>query len=1098
MNRTTLADRPDTVFTVPLLRLIDPAPPDPPVQVGRRGAPGSPRREPLVPLSDSASPRASVLLNLSDSASSPPLSLDSPSGSPRKLVARSLGARGDSLQRSPRRVTQRKALLLSHEHSPRLGREDLGPTPEGLAAERALSHRTGLTDGSKGFFYGEWAAGVAGRALSNLVGSPETAALFATMAVIGMLFDGYSAEKDARHARHDYVSACVLLMRQQAWLRSLQAAQAQGEAVDPVLLQQIGCQIRVLTRMQENFERAYYPASQQPYLAGVRRQIEEAAATVAQHYAEVDALTACHEALLARITAQRGPEGLLEVEGPLEALEAERERVAQRMLTLADEVDQLFDRVERLLSRKALRKAAQRELTAVQQRLAEAQDSGDPSGTEALLALERELKQAIEAFGHTWADVFRPFDGLAHQDIKRVRDVQIQLPRAALESAHTALSLAGLAVEIVGAQFGLFGLSAVSQFLLGFMARADNKDGKREQANARAAKSAATERLCQAAALLRDSERLSDPHTRALHRAVGGAMVTTQQRVLRTLHRATGQAKIRRTKGMASYATVVASMLGGALSLGLAPVTGGVSLAALPFLGLPGGCNGTFYVGSVAVRALQRQHDKDQLKSRAAAAEAFVRRHGVDAILDFYADMDSDDRQRIGRWTPQLRQLWHDWFEAWREQHREVVDEAEFEIEPHLLLAAHLRDNEFLAIEYLAEALHRHAADARSGPCAAAELLQRLGMSADTLAHLLGGLGVWATPEQHRQSARQCIAAFFPARLYPSRRLFGRLRREPAAIARRVEQLLSLAWRRRLSPDMEARVTQWLDALLLASAHERVDRLNRHDRAARNALLDLLAEVRDELQDQLIGPNDLLQLQGALGTGAAGGPRGEADLLARAWGPLLLEMLADRSLVALQPEPALAGSAAPSPGAARLARLGDVLKQVGDSLRDHAPDGPAAADPPPDGIAPPPPWRRWGRKVVKRVRQTGPNPLATPGRTLAHLREAPAPQRSALCARIVSAFAARCDADGLGDTAAGETRPDGRPPLLVSVKTTAGQVLEALELRRLQALRMGREAAPTKDRRLIERLQDTVALCELLLGELAGDPGGDELQMFRA
>jgi hypothetical protein len=564
-------------------------------------------------------------------------------------------------------------------------------------------------------------------------------------------------------------------------------------------------------------------------------------------------------------------------------------------------------------------------------------------------------------------------------------------------------------------------------------------------------------------------------------------MVTTQQRLLRTLHRATGQAKIRRTKGMASYATVVASILGGALSLGLAPVTGGVSLAALPFLGLPGGCNGTFYVGSVAVRALQRQHDKDQLKSRAAAAEAFVRRHGVDAILGFYADMDSGDPERIDRWKDELRQLWHAWFEAWRDEHREVVDEAEFEVEPHLLLAAHLRDNEFLAIEYLAEALHRHAADARAGPCAAAELLQRLGMSADTLAHLLGGLGVWATPEQHRQSARQCIAAFFPARLYPSRRLLGRLRREPAAIAHRVERLLSRAWRQRLSPDMDKRVTQWLDGLLGASAHGRVEWLNRRDRGARNALLALLAEVRDELQDQLIGPNDLLQLQGALGAGAAGGPLGEADLLARAWGPLLLEMLADRSLVAIQPEPAAAGAGAPAPGAARLARLGEVLKQVGDRLRDHAPDDTA-----------PPPWSRWGRKVAKRVRQTGPNPLATPGRALARLDAVAAPQRSALCARIVAAFAARCDADGLGEAQDGDTRPEHWPRLLASVKTTAEQVLDTLEQRCQQARRLGRDALPGKDRRLFERLRDTVALCELLLGDLAGDPACDELQMFRA
>jgi predicted nucleic acid-binding Zn-ribbon protein len=1100
MNRTTPTNRPDTVFTVPLLRLIDPAPPDPPVQVGRRGqaqrpaapaasqtAPVSPRDASLVRLSDSASPRGNVLLNLSDSASSTPLSRESPGGSPRKLVARSLGARGDSLQRSPRRVTQRKALLLSHEHSPRLHREGLGLTPEGLAAERAVSHRAGLTDGSKGFFYGEWATGVAGRALSGLGGSPEAAALFAIMATIGMLFDGYSAEKDARHARHDYVSASVLLVRQQAWLQALQAAQAQGEAVDPMLLQQIGCQIRVLARMRENFERAYYPAAHHPHLEGIRRQIEQAATTVAQTYAEVDALTARHEALLTRIAAQRGPEGLLEVECPLEALEAEREQVAQRMLTLADEVDQLFDRVDRLLSRKALRKATQRELKAVQERLAEAQAREDASAIEPLREEAQHLQEAIDAFGHAWTDVFRPFDGLAHQDIKRVRDVQIQLPRVALEGAHTALSLASLAVEIVGAQFGLFGLSAVSQFLLGFMARADNKDGKRELQNARAAKRVATERLCHAAELLHDSAHLDDPLTRALHRAVGGAMVTTQQRALRTLHRATGQAKIRRTKGMASYATVVAAILGGALSLGLAPVTGGVSLAALPFMGLPGGVNGTFYVGSVAVRALQRQHDKDQLKSRAAVAEAFVRRHGVEAILDFYADMDSDDPERIGHWTPLLRRLWQDWFEAWRAQRREVVDEAEFEVEPYLLLAAHLRDNEFLAIEYLAEALHRHAADGRAGPCAAAALLERLGMSVDTLAHLLGGLGVWATPEQHRQSARQFVAAFFPARLYPSRRLLGRLQRDPSAIAHRVEQLLSLAWQRRLSPDMAARVASWLDGLLNAPAHERVDWLNRHDRAARNALLDLLAEVRDELQDQLIGPHDLLQLQGALGTPAAGGLPGEDDLLARAWGPLLLEMLADRSLVVLQaePEPAVAGAGAPSPGAARLACLGDVLKQVGDRLREDAPDGPA-------------PWQSWGRKVVKRVRQTGANPLATPGRALVHLGALSALQRSALCARIVAAFAARCDADGLADTQAGQPPPEQGPRLLASVKRTAEQVLDALEQRRLQALRMGREAPSGKDQRLFERLRDTVVLCDLLRGAPADDPACNGPKMFRA
>jgi len=1033
------------------------ASPEAHVHVGRRARPWRPA-EPDGHRTAPVTPRDGGLLTLADPASPHA----SPPDSPRQLVSRSLGARGSSVQRAPRQITQRRSLRLSSEdsqsprHAPR--------TPEGLAAERAVTHRTGLTDAAKGLFYGEWAGGVAGRTLSNLGSAPEASAVFAALSAIGMLFDGYSAEKDARHARHDYVSAAVLLVQQQAWRQALEAGAADGQAADPALLAQLAFQIGALTRLQENFERAYYPVSQQPYLAGIRERLAQAAATVAQHHAEVDALAARHESLLARIAAQRGPEGLLEVDGPLEALETERDGIAARMLALGEAVDGLLDHMGHLLSRRALREAAQAELKAVRARLAEAQAGDDPAAVLALSDTAQALQDEVAAFSRDWASVFQPFDGLAPQDLKRLRDVKIQLPRVALESAHTALSLAHLVVELVGAQFGLFGLSAVSQLLLGLMARVDNKDGKREQAQARAAKCVATERLCAAAHVLHDSDTLADARTRALHRAVAGAVITTQQRTLRTLHRATGQAKIRRGKGLAGYGTVVAAILGGALSLGLAPVTGGVSLAALPFVGLPGGINGTAYIGSVAVRALQRQHDKDQLKSRAAAAEAFVRRFGIDAILDFYIDLDSDDPDRAAAWTPRLQGLWQDWFEAWRAQRRDEVDEAEFEVEPHLLLPVHLRDNECLALDYLAEALHRHAVDATPGPCAAADLLQRLGMSADTLAHLLGGLGPWATPEQHRQSARQCVAAFLPLRLYPSRRLLGRLHRQPAAIVARVETELERPWRRRLSPDMQARAEAWLTRLLALPADQRIDWLNQGERLVRQALIDLLLAVRAQLQARLIGPQDLLGLQQALltGEGLPHPPTGSA-LLAQPWGPLLLELLADPSLLSPQPGPAPGPAAPPAAGPALLARLVDALKFAGDGLRDGA--SPAAGD---TATAP----CRWGRRVAKRLRQSGPNPLATPGRALARLSEGAPAQRRLLGERILQAFAARCTADGLTDA------PEA---LLARVRTTAQQVLLTLEQRRRQALRLGRERPPSRDRLLVERLQDTVALCERLL-----------------
>lgn len=1024
-----------------------PTPPDSPVRVARRPRPLRPT-EPDAPRTAPVTPRDSALVSLSDTPSPP--------GSPRQLVSRSLGARGSSVRHAPRQITQRGSLRLSSEDS--RSPHQAARTPEGLAAERAVTHRTGLTDATKALFYGQWAGGVAGRALSNLGGAPEAAAVFAALSAIGMLFDGYSTEKDARHARHDHVSAAVLLVQQQAWQRALEA----DPATDPALLAQLAFQIRALARLQENFERAYYPASQQPYLAGIRARLADAAATVAGHHAEVDALAARHAALLARIAARRGPADLLEVDGPLEALEAERDAIAARLLALGEAVDEVLDHMDRLLSRRALREAAQHELKAARARLAEAQASGDADAAQALEDRVRALQDEVAAFGRDWTRAFRPFDGLAPHELKRLRDVHIQLPRVALESAHTALSLAHLVVEVVGAQFGLYGLSAVSQLMLGFMARVDNKDGKREQAQARAAKCLATERLCAAAQLLHDSEALADARTRALHRAVGGAVITTQQRTLRTLHRATGQAKIRRGKGLAGYGTVVAAILGGALSLGLAPVSGGASLAALPFVGLPGGLNGTAYIGSVAVRALQRQHDKDQLKARTAAAEAFVRRFGVDAILDFYVDLDSDDPERAAAWTTRLQRLWQDWFEAWRAQRREAVDEAEFEIEPHLLLPAHLRDNECLALEYLTEALHRHAADALTGPCAAAGLLALLGMSADTLAHLLGGLGAWATPEQHRQSVRQCVAAFLPMRLYPSRRLLGRLQRQPGAIVARVERELARHWQQRLSPDMQARVGAWLDRLLALPPDRRIDWLNQGERPVRQTLVDLLRAVRDRLQERLIGPQDLLRLQQALVGGedlppwAAGGA-----LLAEPWGPLLLELLADPSLVAPHTDPAPGGTAPPSTGPALLARLVDALKLAGDGLRD----GEAS---PADAPAP----GRWGRRVAKRLRQTGPNPLATPGRALARLRDGAPAERRRLGERILRAFAARCAADGLAEDP---------PALLARARATAQQVLLALEQRRLQALRLGRERPPSRDRLLADRLQDTVALCELLL-----------------
>jgi hypothetical protein len=1035
---------------------------------------------------------------LTHSAALRPQPTEPSAGSTPLQPGRALPARPAARSARLPRVSDRSRLQISHlpQHDDRW--PVLGLRPEDHQARRAVLQHALLTHTHKVGVYTQWGLALEARSLSSALGFAEGQAAFGIASVAALLFDGYSVIKDARSARHDYLMASILLHQALALRHALQ--QRAQDAVRPAMapspaLEQLDFTIAALETLLGNFETAYYPRRQLPYMAQIRAQIEQSARDIAEDLLVFDRLASERRALARELERWVDP-------GERAALGSQLDALARELSGLEAGLQQRLHDVDRLLSRRRLRRRAKAQHEALRaQRGADAADE---------LA---ELQRQIDAFARPWRDtLFSPFDGMADREIKRFRDAALQLPKAAVDASSTALTIASLSAHLIGAAFGGFGLTALSSLFSLYIARGDNKDGKREQRRASAAKEATWGRLCLAVQARERGALLEDPRGRALYRAVCGAFIVRQERVLAALHRATRQAQTRRTKGELSYLVNALGVVGGAIAIG----TGG---AALPFMGIPAALVAGPYLMSVGWHALERKRDKDRDKGLAAVAQTFVRCFGVDAILDFYTDMDSRDPNRLHAWQQRLQRLMQAWYGA-DDFTNPLIDEVQqFRgIDPDELGCARLLDNDFLALNLLGELLHRHARGRRQGQgqgSAAAHLLGELGMSADTLNHLLAHHAAFETPARHRASARQLVAAFMGLKLFPDHRLPAHVRGSPRHIARRVDTLLCEA----LRPLAQAEAVMALLEALHAQPSRGIALLTLAPPEVLAALRAWMQTVREALHQGFVGPVELFALQQALldtGGGAARRPldrRGLA-LLHQPIGPLCLELLADpgtlHASVALRLPPPPATRQA---GPALLARLLAAMKSAGRQLRDHG----RAATQPLNASAQragerldPERWRlrhtsgalvrelhlsaqRQTRSMGKRLRQTGPNPLATPGRTLAQWRREPRPpQRADLCARILLEFLRLSDAP---PDSPGFDPEDFLERSLRAVEVVAEDCATSVHAEHARrAHELGAGPLPERRRQLIDRLRATARLCRLLRESLQTRAVGERLR----
>jgi hypothetical protein len=275
------------------------------------------------------------------------------------------------------------------------------------------------------------------------------------------------------------------------------------------------------------------------------------------------------------------------------------------------------------------------------------------------------------------------------------------------------------------------------------------------------------------------------------------------------------------------------------------------------------------------------------------------------------------------------------------------------------------------------------------------------------------------------------------------------------------------------------------------------------------ALRAWMQAVREALHQRFVGPVELFALQQALVDTRGETARRPLDrrglmLLDRPIGPLCLELLADpgtlhtSAALRLPPPPAMRHS-----GPALLARLMAALKGAGRLLRDHERATRTLAGARLSASAQragerldPEQWRlrhtsaalvrglqrsarRQTHSMSKRLRQTGPNPLATPGRALALLRREHRPgHRVDLCARILLEFLRLSNALPDGPAPDPEDLLERSLRAVEVVAEDSAASVHAEHARRARELGAG--PLPQRHRQLIDRLRATARLCQLL------------------
>lgn len=906
---------------------------------------------------------------------------------------------------------------------PPAGRE--GPTPLALLAHAATRHRTTLTDTKKVVAYGGWSTSVAGRAVGSVTGSAieaggEVGAAFGIVAVMGQLYDAWSTQSDANKAKDDFAMAGLLLAQQTTEKAQVMARLAalpeppEGAPPPPDeararLEKHLGLcdfNIKALTNLRDTYIKAYFSEEQQKHIQTNLDRLEGVTTDLANQMVQMDRLG---QKLANRHAAL---DALADPSLPILPDDGERRKadLNEECLELKAEIDGLLrgyaatvEALPDMLTIGAVKREAKRELAQLKERRDQVKSphgAGDAANAEAIQQINREidaLKAKIKAFSGPSPKklILRPFDGNAPAELKLKRDARIQVARAGVDGSAVATAIAGIATEVASSGLASLGLGVLSGALGIYMARVDVKDARREMEAASSAKGAALEKIVNAGRLVGPAQHpdgRADLEQRALARTTAWGVLRTQGRAFRIQHRASNQAHLRSNKGTGSMVNGGLSIILASVAIGVgvglaSAVSGGVLTAPAVAIGAS---IGGVYIGSVAVRARQRNVAKDALKERTFAARVFIERFGVGAFRRLIVDVELNDRQALRRWENQTKRLVAELKSAPQVNAREA-DKFDW----GLFDPRRLRENEFLLVESLTQGLHELSRDRtsveRSDEVA---VLRTLQMPEATIQHIIENADNLDTPE-HLDETRFILCNFMGLKDYPLERLT--IHRAPM-LQQNVGAMNHLLLH--CSPGVKA-----LMAYLVNHREANLREVQAHFGPAMPLLLAELDALRTRAGERyLIGRDQFTELQqqtealmplgsGVLVPTTAGTPvatETEQQELA-----CLLEILADPSL--LEPRSVARPRRAPlqfrpaDKGAVLLKHLNTSMKAQGKALRQKtAAEVPAAMDAEDTVSAAETPvkkplLKRGRESVDAHWREKAPNPMGTPKKALARL-----------------------------------------------------------------------------------------------------------------
>ncbi len=954
-------------------------------------------------------------------------------GASQKLVRRNLSVdlRGAASRRPGPGPLDRPILLTN---PPSTLEADDSISPQQLAQHAATRHRAPLTDTNKTIAYGSWSVAVGGRGTNSVAdGSAEAGLGFGVLAVIGQVYDAYSTHSDARKAKDDFVAAGLLLAQQAPELAEAKARLARltqpadgGIAPDPDQvaatqrhIEVCEFNIKALQTLRSNYIKAYYGETQQACIEAHLKRFDDATAALSDDLVAIDRLER------ALRNAQDKLDGVMALPGDVDGADADAKFQAAKLnaecVRLQLHLDAAHDRHARrinalpdLLSISAIKREVRAELTALkagfqpaleaarEPRLAADGTTIDPvkEHQEKVAALEARYR-ALSQPGPQKL-IFKPFDGLAHQEIKRLRDVAVQGTRGAVDLGAAVLNGVAKFGQVAEAGLGALDLGVVSHALGIPMAVFDIQDANLELKAASASKEAALVKTATAAKVVANIDAPGatlSPAQKALTRAAARSVMRIQGRALRVQHRASNQAHIRGNKATANLGIgpLGIALTTAAIAVGVtaaATVSAGVLTAPTVVLGT---AVGGAYIGSVGTRAWQRELAKDALKQRRWAALAFVRRYGIEGYRRMIGDMESGNQAAIASWSVTLDSL------ATELKHAPGVSgQAQEDFNWSLFTPERIKDNEFLLVDLLAQGLHGQARNgvpmARSDEAA---VLKALKMPVETIEYILGSHEAKPTPADHLADTRFLLCNFFGIKDYPEDRLPLHLNTTPAHNAKAMNRLLAH------SSDALHHLVRYLADHPDASLRD----IRRTFRDEMPALLAELASLRSSAQcHHLIGPAEFIELQAHTGKllalrgaspadpsphkGSRPAPPSSHEQLALAY---LLELLADPAR--LEPGAQVAPAVPPASlgdvgtGPARLKDLNSAMKARGDALRQKqatsVQEPPEEADPFSTALANRPPSRstRVRQGVQSHLRSKWPNPMGTPQKTIARLQD---------------------------------------------------------------------------------------------------------------